>query len=159
MSALSDFAGRPENDWRLDHYKVANTVTGRILTMPIMTNGQCIVTALRRPGPLAHHFKYEETWTGSKLEFEFEAIFIGAITSTTYQVFLGRALERRPEYWTGSLQDNALLYHLMANIRRALCLLRSGPSEESRIKTVEFVLSRSSHWRTLSGFQSEEIVR
>jgi hypothetical protein len=77
----------------------------------------------------------------------------------TYQVFLGRALERRPEYWTGSPQDNELLYHLMANIRHALCLLRSGRSEETRIKTVEFALSNSPYWKSLSNFQSGEIVR
>ncbi len=161
MSEFSNSSDAPENGWRLEYYEVVGRITGEIFAMPIMTNGQCRVTTLARPGPLAHRFKYEETWAGSKIEFEFEAMFVDGPTPPprTYQVFLGRALERRPEYWTGSPQDNELLYHLMANIRHALCLLRSGRSEETRIKTVEFALSNSPYWKSLSNFQSGEIVR
>ena len=123
----------------------------------------------RKPRDRAHaetsdHDKWtvpgdEETWSDVKIEFEFQAIFVGGIASTTYQVLLAHALERCPEYWVGSPRDNDLLYHLMSNIRQTLCLLKSGYSEDTRIKTVEFVLSTLSRWKTLSNFKTAEVVR
>jgi hypothetical protein len=159
MSESSNASGNDKSGWRLEYYPRKNVATGGTIKQPIMTKDLCQIKALKRPGPLGHHFKYEEAWMNSMFEFEFEAIFVGGISSTTYQVFLGAALERHPEYWGGSPQDNALLDHLMANIREALSLLRSGPTEESRITRVEFVLSDSPHWQRLSDFQSQEIVR
>jgi hypothetical protein len=147
---------RPE--WRLEYVEYTSSVIGDTLRRPNMTNGKCRVTTLFRPGPFAHGFKYEDEWRDIKIEFEFEAIFVGQ-SETTYQVFLGRALNERADYWDGSSRDNELLSHLMANIRQALCLLKSGYSEETRIRTVEFVLSKWPHWKTVSGFQSAEIVR
>jgi len=147
------------SDWRLEWYEAQNPVTGSILNRPIMTNGQCRVTALLLPGPLAHKFKYQEAWRELLLDFEFEAKLMGGINATTYQVFLCLALERRPEYWIGSSRDQALLNCLMSNIRQALCLLRSGPTEATRIRTVEFVLSLWSRWQTLSDYHSTEIIR
>jgi hypothetical protein len=123
-----------------------------------MTNGQCRITTLSRPGSLAHSFRYEEAWKDSKIDFEFSAALLDGFGSTTYRVFLGIVLDKRLEYWTGSPRDNELLYHLMRNIRRGLCLLKGGASEETRIKTVEFALSTSRRWRSLSNFHSEEIV-
>ena len=157
MSESPDSSGNSNSGWRLEHYEAENPVTGRMLKLPIMTNGLCRVTTLKRPG--AHHFKYEETWSDVEIiEFEFQALFIGGIASTTYQVLLAHALERCPEYWVGSPRDNDLLYHLMSNIRQALCLLKSGCSEDTRIKRVEFVLSTWSHWKTLSNFKTAEVV-
>jgi hypothetical protein len=159
MSESPNFPGNSNSGWRLEYYEAENPVTARMLKLPIMTNGLCRVMTLERPGPLAHHFKYEETWSDVKIEFEFQAIFVGGIASTTYQVLLAHALERCPEYWVGSPRDNDLLYHLMSNIRQALCLLKSGYSEDTRIKTVEFVLSTWSRWKTLSNFKTAEVVR
>ena len=147
------------SDWRLEWYGAQNPVTGSILNRPIMTNGQCRVTALLLPGPLAHKFKYQEAWGELLLDFEFEANLVGGINTTTYQVLLCLALERRPEYWIGSSRDQALLNCLMSNIRQALCLLRRGPTEATRIRTVEFALSPWSHWQTFSDFRSTEIIR
>jgi hypothetical protein len=149
----------PERGWRLEYYEVANPLTGHLLKEPIMTNGQCRVTTLKRPGPLGHHFRYEDTWRDSKVVFEFPAILVGGILSTTYQVALGHALTKHPEYWGGLPCDNELLNHLMSSIRQALCMLKSGYSDETRIKTVEFALSDWPHWKMLSGFQTSEIVR
>jgi hypothetical protein len=67
MSEFSNSSDAPENGWRLEYYEVVGRITGEIFAMPIMTNGQCRVTTLARPGPLAHRFKYEETWAGSKI--------------------------------------------------------------------------------------------
>src|SRR5262249_32427346 len=51
------------------------------------------------------------------------------------------------------------LNRLMSNIRQALCLLRSGPTEATKIRTVELVLSLWSGWKTVSDFRSTEIIR
>lgn len=158
MSQLPNSLDGSSNGWRLDYYEVKNLVTGSPLQRPIITNGQCRVTALKLPGPLAHLFKYEDTWGGEKIEFEFQAKLVGDATSTTYQVFLGWALEELHAHWVGSPRDNDLVEHLMSNIRQALCLLKSGYSEDSRIRRVEFVLSIWSRWKTLLNFKTAEVV-
>jgi hypothetical protein len=158
-SKLSEGCIELNGDWRLEWYEAQNPVTGGPLHRPIMTNGQCRVTALLLPGPLAHRFKYQEAWGELLLDFEFAAKLVGGIDATTYQVFLSHALDQRPEYWTGSSRDDPLLNRLMSNIRQALCLLRSGPTETTRIRTVEFVLSLWSRWQTLSDYRSTEIIR
>jgi hypothetical protein len=61
-SKLSEGFTELNGDWRLEWYEAQNPVTGRPLNRPIMTNGQCRVTALLLPGPLAHRFKYQEAW-------------------------------------------------------------------------------------------------
>jgi hypothetical protein len=147
----------PEENWRLEGDEALNPETG--LLQPVMTNGKCRITTLKRPGPLGHHFEYVETWRELKFAFEFPAILMGGILSTTYQVALGHALKKHPEYLVGSPCDNELLNHVMSNIRQALCLLRSGPSEKSRIKKVEFALSNWPYWQSLSDFETSEIVR
>jgi hypothetical protein len=48
----------PEEDWHPENYEVPDPVSG--IKRPIMTNGQCRVTTLKRPGPLGHHFRYED---------------------------------------------------------------------------------------------------
>ena len=158
MNESSDRADNAPGEWRLEYYEFTDPVFGDVLQRPIMTNGQCRVTALSLPGPLAHRFKYKEVWSGMRIEFEFEAIY-SSQSQNAYQVFLGHALKGRPEYWIGSSRDNELLSSLILNIRRALCLLQTGPSDSTRIRTVEFVLSDWPHWKTLLGFQSAEIVR
>jgi hypothetical protein len=159
MGELSNPSDGPEDEWRLERYDFFDPIIRANIALPLMTNGHCTVTALDGSALEVQSFKYEETWVELKIEFEFEAMFVGGPRppSRIYLVFLGRALEKRSEYWTGSSRDNELLYRLMANIRQALCLLK-GKSEE-RIKTVEFVLSSSPHFKSLSNFQSEEIVR
>ena len=148
----------PRSVWRLDFYQDRHSVDGQPINRSIMTNSQCRVTTLLRPGPLAHRFSYQEVWRDVSLDFGFEAMFVGGINATTYQVFLARALEDHPEYWIGSRRDNDLLSHLMRCIREALCLLRSGPTEDTRIKRVEFALSSWSRWKTFSNFKTAEIV-
>src|SRR5262249_45097924 len=64
-------------EWRLEYFEYTSSVTGDTLRKPIMTSGQCRITTLSRPGPFAHEFKYEEVWRDIKIEFEFEAIYVG----------------------------------------------------------------------------------
>ena len=40
-------------EWRLDYLEYTSSVTGDTLRKPIMTNGQCRVITLSRPGPFA----------------------------------------------------------------------------------------------------------
>jgi len=58
----------------------------------------------------------------------------------------------------GSPRDTDLVEHLMSNNRQALCLLKSGYSEDSRIGRVEFVLSTWSRWKTPLNFKTAEVV-
>jgi hypothetical protein len=155
MGDLSNSSDRHETVLRLEHYEVYSDILRCLISRPIMTNGQCRVTMLKRGGAMGDRFKYEETWIGSKIEFEFEGAIVGdAHSSTTYQVFLYRALDQRPDYWT-----NEFLNHLMANIRQAIRLLRNDEhSEKETIKIVEFGLSRLRYWKHLVNFQSKEVV-
>jgi hypothetical protein len=156
VSGTRDIPGDAQKEWRLEYYDYTDQAIGRTYPLPIMTDGSCrvIVNGL---WPVLSRFTYEEIWADMKLEFAFEA---GVVDPNTYQVLLGRALEKHPELWTGSSRDAELLGHLMSNMRQALSLLRTGPSEETRIRTVEFILSRGwSRWTTFAGFQTEERVR
>jgi hypothetical protein len=146
-----------EDIWRLDHYQYTNPVTGETYPHPIMTNGRCRVIVDRR-GPFGHRFTYEEMWADIRIEFSFQAVISDQL-GTTYQVLLAHAFENHPELWTGTPRDAELLRHLMSNIRQALCLLKSGPSDETRIRTVEFVLSSWLRWKEFASFQIEERVR
>jgi hypothetical protein len=159
-------AGRPtwitmdENDqkeWHLEYYDYTNPVTGRTYPLPIMTDGRCRIVVLGQ-NAFVSSFTYEEMWAGAKIEFSFEAVYIGQ-ARTTYQVILDSALERHPEFWLGSPRDTDLLRHLMSNIRQGLCLLKSGPRDEHRITAVEIVLSRWSRWKDFSASGFEGRVR
>jgi hypothetical protein len=158
MSERTDDSIDAQEQWYLEHYQFTNPVTGNTYPKPIMTNGECRVIVDLRAGPFGHRFRYEETWTEIRIEFAFAAIIIGQ-PGTAYQVFLGLALEDHPEFWVGVPRDAELLRHLMSNIRQALCLLKSGPTDETRIRTVEFVLSSWSRWQTFAGFHTQEHVR
>jgi hypothetical protein len=156
MSGSSDFSEGTEKVWRVESYQYTNPTSGRTYPRSIVTNGRCRVIGTGH-GPHGDFFNYEEIWGDTKIEFAFDA---GIVDPNTYQVFLGRALEKHPEFWTGLPRDADLLRHLLSNLRQALCMLRTGPTEEQRIRTVVFLLSRGwSRWTSLAGFQTEEHVR
>jgi hypothetical protein len=156
MSESSGSSEGTQEVWRVERYQYTNPATGQTYPLPFVTDGQCHVMTTGH-GPQTDYFNYEEIWSDTKIEFAFDA---GVVDPNTYQVFLGRALEKHPELWIGSPRDAELLGHLLSNLRQALCMLRTGPTEEQRIGTVEFVLSRGwSRWTSFAGFQTEERVR
>jgi hypothetical protein len=142
--------------WRVERYQYTAPKTNRTYPRHTVTDGRCRVReAGHAPG--YDKFIYEETLEGVNIEFAFDAIIANP---NSYNVLLGLALEKHPDLWNGSPRDADLLRHLLSNLRQALCMLRTGPTEEHRIRTVEFVLSRGwSRWTSFAGFQTEERVR